>query len=276
MSFNLVGKAVKKLRLPTVNYLNAPTQVIPVQQGDTNSRFFEITLYDDRGTIPLSVYTKAVLNGATPIGVVLTSQCEIQGSKVVCKFGGGLSTECGRVPCNITLYNTDNSEQLTSQTFYVIVYPSQAENVITENNEDYNQLQVLMKEIANLESQITVAEQARVTAENGRVSAEQARVNAESARASAEATRASNEATRQSNEQSRQTAETGRATAESSRVSAEKNRVTEYDAIKEEWQEAIDNINEATEKAAFIQEIYEKMNVLIYFDEDGRPCWETK
>ena len=108
------------------------------------------------------------------------------------------------------------------------------------------------------------------------MSAEQARVNAESARASAEATRASNEATRQSNEQSRQTAETGRATAESSRVSAEKNRVTEYDAIKEEWQEAIDNINEATEKAAFIQEIYEKMNVLIYFDEDGRPCWETK
>lgn len=255
MAFNLLGKAVKNLRLPTVDYLNAPTQVIPVQQGDTNSRFFEITLYDDRGTIPLSVYTKAVLNGATPIGVVLTSQCEIQGSKVVCKFGGGLSTECGRVPCNITLYNTDNSEQLTSQTFYVIVYPSQAENVITENNEDYNQLQVLMKEIANLESQITVAEQARVTAE---------------------ATRASNEATRQSNEQSRQTAETGRATAESSRVSAEKNRVTEYDAIKEEWQEAIDNINEATEKAAFIQEIYEKMNVLIYFDEDGRPCWETK
>ena len=276
MAFNLLGKAVKNLRLPTVDYLNAPTQVIPVQQGDTNSRFFEITLYDDRGTIPLSVYTKAVLNGATPIGVVLTSQCEIQGSKVVCKFGGGLSTECGRVPCNITLYNTDNSEQLTSQTFYVIVYPSQAENVITENNEDYNQLQVLMKEIANLESQITVAEQARVTAENGRVSAEQARVNAESARASAEATRASNEATRQSNEQSRQTAETGRATAESSRVSAEKNRVTEYDAIKEEWQEAIDNINEATEKAAFIQEIYGKMNVLIYFDEDGRPCWETK
>lgn len=48
MSFNLVGKAVKKLRLPTVDYLNAPTQVIPVQQGDTNSRFFEITIYDDK------------------------------------------------------------------------------------------------------------------------------------------------------------------------------------------------------------------------------------
>lgn len=54
MAFNLLGKAVKNLRLPTVDYLNAPTQVIPVQQGDTNSRFFEITLYDDRGTIPLS------------------------------------------------------------------------------------------------------------------------------------------------------------------------------------------------------------------------------
>ena len=276
MSFNLVGKAFKKLRLTTVDYLNAPTQVIPVQQGDTNSRFFEITIYDDRGTIPLSGYTKAVLNGATPIGVVLTSECEIDGSKVLCKFGGGLSTETGRVPCNITLYNTDNSEQLTSQTFYVIVYPSQAEAVITDNNEDYNQLQLLLKNIADLESRISLAEQSRVKAENGRIEAEDARVVAEEARATAEATRASNEATRQSNEEARQTAEAGRVSAENGRVTAEENRVTEYDAIKDEWQETIKNINEAAEKAVLIKEIYDKMNVLIYFDEEGRPCWEKK
>ena len=63
MSFNLVGKAVKKLRLPTVDYLNAPTQVIPVQQGDTNSRFFEITIYDDKNEdFPLPFTPVTIVN----------------------------------------------------------------------------------------------------------------------------------------------------------------------------------------------------------------------
>ena len=48
MSFSLIGKAVKVLKLPTVDYLNSPTKLIPVQQGDIQSRYFNIILYDDR------------------------------------------------------------------------------------------------------------------------------------------------------------------------------------------------------------------------------------
>lgn len=36
MAFDLVGKAVKFLRLPTVDYLNAPIKIIPAQQNDVN------------------------------------------------------------------------------------------------------------------------------------------------------------------------------------------------------------------------------------------------
>lgn len=63
MSFSLIGKAVKVLKLPTVDYLNSPTKLIPVQQGDIQSRYFNIILYDDRGNIDLSIYSKAQLFG---------------------------------------------------------------------------------------------------------------------------------------------------------------------------------------------------------------------
>ena len=68
MTFNLMGKAVKILKLPTVNYENTPVTIIPAQQGDANSRFVNISLYDDRGDISLGAYTKVVLNATLPDG----------------------------------------------------------------------------------------------------------------------------------------------------------------------------------------------------------------
>lgn len=279
MQFDLLGKAVRRFRLPAVDYVNAPVIIIPVQEGDVNSRYFEITLYDDHGDMDLSIYSKAMLSGTTPSGIVLTSsKCEFSEDKkmVIVQFSGGFTAQAGRVACDILFTNTDNTVALTSQRFYVIVSESQSGKIITENEENYNELLSLLKEVGDLESRISLAEQSRVKAENGRIEAEDARVVAEEARATAEATRASNEATRQSNEEARQTAEAGRVSAENGRVTAEENRVTEYDAIKDEWQETIKNINEAAEKAVLIKEIYDKMNVLIYFDEEGRPCWEKK
>lgn len=55
MQFDLLGKAVRKFRLPAVDYVNAPVVVIPAQSGDVNSRYFEVTLYDDRGNIDLGL-----------------------------------------------------------------------------------------------------------------------------------------------------------------------------------------------------------------------------
>ncbi len=45
MGMDLKGKAVKNLRLPTVDYTGTPTQVVQAQEGDTNSRFFQFHLH---------------------------------------------------------------------------------------------------------------------------------------------------------------------------------------------------------------------------------------
>ena len=155
MQFDLLGKAVRRFRLPTADYNGAPIIIIPVQEGDVNSRFFEITLYDDRGDMDLSIYTKAMLSGTTPSGVVLTStKCEIgeDHKSVVVQFGGGFTARAGRVACNIMFTNADSNVCLNTQTFYVIVSESQSGKIITENDDDYNELLSLLKEVRDLEN----------------------------------------------------------------------------------------------------------------------------
>ena len=236
MQFDLLGKAVRRFRLPTVDYNNAPVIIIPVQEGDVKSRYFEITLYDDHGDMDLSIYTKATLSGSTPSGVVLTStECQISEDHktIVVQFSGGFTARTGRVSCDILLTNKDNTVALTTQRFYVIVSESQAGKIITENEEDYNELLSLLKDVGDLENQLTTAEADRVAAEDARVKAEKKRDTAEKGRVAAETTRTSQEETRQSheetreeNEEDRQSAEDARADAESARADAESARVT--------------------------------------------------
>lgn len=175
MQFDLLGKAVRRFRLPTVDYNNAPVIIIPVQEGDVKSRYFEITLYDDHGDMDLSIYTKAMLSGSTPSGVVLTStECQISEDHktIIVQFSGGFTARTGRVSCDILLTNKDNTVALTTQRFYVIVSESQAGKIITENEEDYNELLSLLKDVGDLENQLTTAEADRVAAETARVAAE--------------------------------------------------------------------------------------------------------
>lgn len=222
MQFDLLGKAVRRFRLPTVDYAGAPIIIIPVQEGDVNSRFFEITLYDDRGDLDLSIYTKATLRGTTPSDVVLTStDCEIgdDHKSVIVQFGGGYTAKAGRVACDIMFTNAESTVALTTQTFYVIVSESQSGKVIKENDADYNELLSLLKEVGALENKIEAAENERVTAENARVSAENTRVAQETARQT-------NENARESNEDARKIAEAKRAESESERVMAEKQRIS--------------------------------------------------
>lgn len=198
MAFELLGKAVRRFRLPVVDYINAPIIIVPVQEGDVKTRYFDVTLYDDNGDVNLSGYVKAKLNGTTPSGIVLTSEeCKISpdGKNVIVQFSGGFTATPGRVACDITFLNDSNTEQLTSQTFYVIVSPSQSGKIIAENVEDYNQLLSLLKEVSDMETRVETAEDDRVVAEQARVTAERERITAESARASAEQTRATEFAT---------------------------------------------------------------------------------
>lgn len=228
MQFDLLGKAVRRFRLPAVDYVNAPVIIIPVQEGDVNSRYFEITLYDDHGDMDLSIYSKATLSGTTPSGIVLTSsKCEFSEDKktVIVQFSGGFTARAGRVACDILFTNADNTVALTSQRFYVIVSESQSGKVITENEENYNELLSLLKEVGDLENNLSTAENDRVKAEAARVAAEKKRVSAERARADAEDVRATQETTRQTNEETRKTNETNRGTAESGRATAEDGRI---------------------------------------------------
>ena len=330
MAFDLVGKAVKNLRLPTVDYNNSPIKIIPAQEGDINSRFFSVTLFDDRGDIPLTPYTKAILSATLPDGERQMAEGEIDKEKniAICKIAGSMLSQLGKVSCDILLTGKDSTNtdtSLTSQTFYLFVAKSQAGDDAIEGSDDYTLLVQLLKEVSELEDNIetaeearVAAEQARVTAENTRASNETKRVNAENARATAETNRASAEtkrasaetaraeaeaarasaeaarktnedariaaetkrasaeSTRATNETARKNAETARQTAEEARAAAEKARVDEYTELAGDMEEAIDNINAAAENAAKVEEIYNKMQITFFYDEEGYVCYEDK
>lgn len=190
MAFDLVGKAVKNLRLPTVDYNNSPIKIIPAQEGDINSRFFSVTLFDDRGDIPLTPYTKATLNATLPDGDLQMAEGEIDKEKniAICKIAGSMLSQLGKVSCDILLTGKDSTNtdtSLTSQTFYLFVAKSQAagDDAIA-GSDDYTLLVQLLNEVSELEDNIETAEEARVAAEQARVTAESARESNEVNRAS--------------------------------------------------------------------------------------------
>lgn len=227
MKFDLLGKAVRRFRLPVVDYTNAPIIIVPMQQGDVNSRFFEIALYDDRGDIDLSAYTRAIISGLTPSGITLTSEkCEISddGSAVVINFGGGFASEPGRISCQVLFTNAEDNVALTTQTFYVVVTQTQFDKVIIDNDDDCNLLLSLLKEVEGVEKAIETAEEERVIAENERKSAENSRVQSEKERAKNEIDRNIAENLRVFNEDIREENETNRINAENAREEAEANR----------------------------------------------------
>ena len=161
MLSNLAGKAVKELILPTVDYSAAPKKVIMAQEGDINSRYFSAVLYDDNGNIDSSLYLEAELNAAMPDSSLLSSEGQIKGGRIFCKLSGRMLSMPGRLSCDITLYGLDESNQrisLTSQTFYVFVAASQSGNEAIENDDNYNKLLELIKEISDIEIAFASAE----------------------------------------------------------------------------------------------------------------------
>lgn len=225
MAFDLVGKAVKNLRLPTVNYNNSPIKIIPAQEGDINSRFFSVTLFDDRGNIPLTPYTKATLNATLPNGEVQIAEGEIDKEKniAICKIAGSMLSQLGKVSCDVLLTGKDSTNtdtSLTSQTFYLFVAKSQAGDNAIAGSDDYTLLVQLLNEVSELEDNIETAEEARVAAEQA--------------------------------------------------------RVDEYAELAGDMEEAIDNINAAAGNAAKVEEIYNKMQITFFYDEEGYVCYKDK
>lgn len=179
MSFDLVGKAVRLLRLPTVNYSNSSIKIIPAQQGDVNTRFFIVELFDDRGIIELSPYTLTTLNATLPDGTTEIAEGEIDfaNNKLVAKISGTMMRQEGKVACEVAISNSTTGLQLTSQTFYLYVSASQFNEEAAEGSDDYNLLLRLMADIEKTEAARGVSETEREKAEAARVEAEDARTN---------------------------------------------------------------------------------------------------
>lgn len=174
MDFDLIGKAVKILQLPTVDYYNSSIKVIPAQKGDVNSRYFCVKLFDDRGDISLKNYTTVVLNATLPDGTPQNVKGEIdkENNTAICKLASSMISQPGRVSCDILLSGTDSdgiAMSLTSQTFYVLVAESQTNNEAIEGNDDYTLLVQLINEVSELEKNIEAAEEERVNAEAERI-----------------------------------------------------------------------------------------------------------
>lgn len=203
MAFDLSGKAVRQLRIPTVNYSNSPLNTAYAQTGDVNSRFFIVELYDDVGAIDLANYDKVFLNVTLPDAQVETVAGEINEKKnrVICKLPS-VSTD-GSLICDISLSGVDGNGEavyLTSQGFSVSVLKSQANDQAVEGDDDFPILVQLINEVA----QIADVEALRAEAEENRALSESERQAAEGLRKDAEKQRESSETLREQAEELRQ------------------------------------------------------------------------
>jgi len=185
MAFDLNGKVVKHIRLPTSDYNGAPKNVVPAQEGDTNSRYFKIELYEDYGNINLDIYDEINLNATLPDGTIRSTECYKEGGYIYSKLSSAMLAVYGRLSCDISLFGVDGNNKkvfLTSQTFYVIVAKSQLGNDALEEDEHYNIFVRLVERVEGLENMLSLAELEREADENARRLAEQDRVLAEQTR----------------------------------------------------------------------------------------------
>lgn len=137
------NKAVRCLRLPTVNYDDKPVPIISAQQGDYRTREVQIIMYDDVGEITWDEHATATLIGLSP-NEVYSDSCTISedGKTITAKISGNLVSQTGLLQCEIRVRTGDNSGVITSQTFYVVVAKSQfvSTTQLTPNNDGYDWL----------------------------------------------------------------------------------------------------------------------------------------
>lgn len=248
--------------------IDKPYYIAPIlaKQGDYNSRYFLIHLTEFGENIPAAAF-----GTVSKVAIGIT---RVDGQKQA--FDGNFLSD-GSLSLPLPLWAVERSgsifvdamvigikasgESYTIRSAAVNVYVQASgycgdESLSQDGTTDL--LTSLVNSVKELDAAITEAEAARVSAEDMRAIAEAARmdaegerVTAEAARISAEAERVAAEGFRASAEESRECAESERVTAEAVRISAEEERVAA----------------EAERVAA--------ARVLIYFDTDGYPCWES-
>lgn len=214
MAVDLIGKAVKRLRLPTVNYDLAPVPIVSAQVGDANSRRLMVTLYDDRGDIDLSPYTSLMLKGVLPSGVTKYSEetplTKPDNTQAVVPIVSDFLSEEGRVSCNIVFYDSEGTT-LTSQSFYIMVSETNGTVDGEEASDD-------IKDI--VDAAVEAATAAKQAAEKAQTAAETAGGAAVAAQGSATEAVESATAAEKSAEKAEQSAGESAKSAQDAQVSA--------------------------------------------------------
>ncbi len=65
-------------------------------------------------------------------------------------------------------------------------------------------------------------------------------------------------------------------TAEAAREAAEAERAQEYAVLETKLNNSLDNINAAAENAEKVNDIYAKMQITFFYDDEGYPCYTDK
>lgn len=273
---------IKELTIP----IDASYSLIPIfaKQGDFNSRYFHVTLTE--GGRALTANEIGTVSKAA-IGIKRSRDRESKCFSATYNNDGtftlplpSFATEYANdnVKCDLMVWASANGVSKLIRSACVVVHVQEAgcSDVDISKDENVDLLSSLIEQVQNVETTILDAEEKRASAEAGRVSAENTRNSNEQARATAESNRATAETARATAERGRATAEQGRATAEAERVTAEAGRVSEYTQIMNSLGDSLENINGAAESAEIIEEIYSQMNVVIYFNAEGRPCYKRK
>lgn len=165
MSINLSGRALKRLRLPVVNYYSSAYQVMSAQAGDVNTRYLDVVLYDDRGDIDLGAYSKVYLQVQAYDGIspqMSEGWIDTERNRAVCRLTSSMLQYTGsKMPCNIWLVGTDADDEpmsLTSQTFYVMVYEGHGGIDAEPSEDELTALQSAINDVVELEKTVGEAE----------------------------------------------------------------------------------------------------------------------
>lgn len=237
MSVDLTGKAVRCLRLPTVDYNVAPVSVVSAQIGDAKSRVLLLSLYDDRGDIDITDYLMVTLRATMPDGdpklFVDSEPAKLSKTQVVVQIPSGILVQEGRVSCNVIL-NDGEDNVLTSQTFYIMATATNGAEDGEEVTDEIND--ALTKVIAAA----SAAKQSALDAANSAATASIAANNA---------AQSANDAEQSASEASKQATQ-----AATSAASADESASASAVKAKEAADSAAEATEQATQAAAIAEE----------------------
>ncbi len=128
-------------------------EYITAIQGDTSSRYVEITLLNNnRAFVPPSGAT-AVIRASKPDGTIILNDCEVNTDGTIkAELTGQMLAVCGNVRCQTSIYSSDGGI-LTSVPFVVKVVSKSAPDELIESKDEFNALKDA-KDIANAASEI--------------------------------------------------------------------------------------------------------------------------